>query len=46
MAVLQLGPRLSHVLVFFTGCFSVAILSYDASMINNLNINARYLECK
>ncbi|OAL29784.1 hypothetical protein AYO20_09076 [Fonsecaea nubica] len=44
MAVVKFGPRTSMILAFLTASFSIAILSYDASMVNNLNINATYLE--
>ncbi|KAF4834886.1 High-affinity glucose transporter [Colletotrichum tropicale] len=37
MAVLSLGPVLSHILIVLVAMLNICILSYDAGMINNLN---------
>ncbi|KAH0432200.1 hypothetical protein CcaCcLH18_06555 [Colletotrichum camelliae] len=37
MAVLNLGPVLSHILIVLVAMLNICILSYDAGMINNLN---------
>lgn len=44
MAIAKLSAKLAYILIFLTAGCNVYILSYDGSMINNLNIIPSYLE--
>ncbi|RSL52702.1 hypothetical protein CEP51_015009 [Fusarium floridanum] len=44
MALLSLGPVVSHVLILVVAMCNICILSYDAGMINNLNAVQPYFE--
>ncbi|KAH7018778.1 hypothetical protein EDB80DRAFT_561512 [Ilyonectria destructans] len=44
MALLHLGPVVSHVLMVLVAMLNICILSYDAGMINNLNAVQSYFE--
>lgn len=44
MALLRLGPVVSHVLMVLVAMLNICILSYDAGMINNLNAVKPYFE--
>jgi hypothetical protein len=44
MALLSLGPVVSHVLILVVAMSNICILSYDAGMINNLNAVQPYFE--
>ncbi|KAI8675958.1 MFS domain-containing protein [Fusarium keratoplasticum] len=44
MALLSLGPVVSHALILVVAMSNICILSYDAGMINNLNAVQPYFE--
>lgn len=44
MALLSLGPVVSHVLILVVAMCNICILSYDAGMINNLNTVKPFVE--
>ncbi|UPK92427.1 hypothetical protein LCI18_003362 [Fusarium solani-melongenae] len=44
MALLSLGPVISHALILVVAMSNICILSYDAGMINNLNAVKPYFE--